>query len=84
MQLGEAPPRESPVDSHHVSTCPDSFATHRPTFEPDYHTSNPRHRTSHPSTTDSPVDTRPTIDVLPWLARATLDVIGEAGIVPPT
>ncbi|KAH9971987.1 cytochrome P450 [Lactifluus volemus] len=75
----QAPPRESPVDSHHVSTCPDSFATHRSTFEPDYHTSNPRHRTSHPSATDSPVDARPIVDVLPWLARATLDVIGEAG-----
>jgi hypothetical protein len=65
--------------SDHVSSSPDSSTVLRSPLDPACQPPSNRHRTSPLQTTDLSVFTRPVVDVLAWLTRATLDVIGEAG-----
>ncbi len=65
--------------SDHVSSSPDSCTVLRSPLEPACQPPSTRHRTSPLQTADSSASTHPVVDVLSWLTRATLDIIGEAG-----
>ena len=65
--------------SDHVSSSPDSCTVLRSPLDPACQPPSTRHRTSPLQTTDLSAFTCPVVDVLAWLTRATLDVIGEAG-----
>ncbi|KAI0292841.1 cytochrome P450 [Multifurca ochricompacta] len=64
---------------HHASPPLGTSAVPHSQLGPPHLPSTARQRTPSPSTSDPSVVTSPVVDVLTWLARATLDAIGEAG-----
>ncbi|KAH9073373.1 cytochrome P450 [Lactarius deliciosus] len=78
-QITDAPPSVTTTYTDHVSLGPDPCTVLRSPLEPSCQPPSTRHRTSPLQTADSFTSTRPVVDVLSWLTRATLDVIGEAG-----
>lgn len=78
-QIADAPLSMMTTHSDHVSSSPDSCTVLRSPLEPACQPPFTRHRTSPLQTAGSSVSTRPVVDVLSWITRATLDIIGEAG-----
>ncbi|KAH9048731.1 cytochrome P450 [Lactarius hengduanensis] len=78
-QIADAPPSVTTTHTDHVPSGPDSCTVLRSPLEPACQPPSTRHRTSPLQTADSFTSTRPAVDVLSWLTRATLDIIGEAG-----
>ncbi|KAI9443070.1 cytochrome P450 [Lactarius indigo] len=79
IQIADAPPSITTTHTDHVSSGPDPFTVLRSPLEPACQPPSIRHRTSPLQIADSSAPTRPVVDVLSWLTRATLDIIGEAG-----
>ncbi len=67
------------VDTDHYALGLNSSSVLYSSIQPACETSSTQSHPSHMQTADPPTSTRPVIDVLSWLTRAALDIIGEAG-----
>lgn len=79
VQIADTPPSMTNTRSDHVSSSPDSCAVLRSPLEPTSQPPSTRNRTFPLQKAGSSARSLPVVDVLSWLTRATLDVIGEAG-----
>ncbi|KAF8272636.1 cytochrome P450 [Lactarius quietus] len=79
IQITDTPPSMTNSHSDHLSSSADPSTVLRSPLEPAFQPPSIRHRTSPLQTAESSTSIRPVVDVLVWLTRATLDVIGEAG-----